>query len=386
MNEQLNDIRLTISWKNVANFDTVERIKFVHRFNNQLIKSQIVQKPNEYIEEASSFFKISGEPVSLYSDIPRETQYIGDHEVSVYFSFVKDLDLWLDLLGNIYVVSITEDDLTRNFDNEEGGVIILQPKLFDTPSYFLDDNAIEYVIRLRKDDTSILDKNIRVISTTIEGGFVMYHVDNTGPERVVEWMAYDDTGSILWVDNFNDAKTFYRVKGKALVPGTTERYEYDIMFLSSSTDIKSPTTRVLYKNPETQEVSFVQMKDIRTSFNDALILFTLASSFTSEMVLGSKEIEYNLISTTPETDYYTDCLRECNNNSNCMGYNNGVRSYNTLCERWVGRGRASLQTVPCVKAKYWCKYYLKDENSNNPVQKTGDINGYKRFFYGGARY
>ena len=372
MSEQLNDIRLTISWKNVANFDTVERIKFVHRFNNQLIKSQIVQKPNEYIEEASSFFKISGEPVSLYSDIPRETQYIGDHEVSVYFSFVKDLDLWLDLLGNIYVVSITEDDLTRNFDNEEGGVIILQPKLFDTPSYFLDDNAIEYVIRLRKDDIPILDKNIRVISTTTEGGFVMYHVDNTGPERVVEWMAYDDTGSILWVDNFNDAKTFYRVKGKALVPGTTERYEYDIMFLSSSTDIKSPTTRVLYKNPETQEVSFVQMKDIRTSFDDALILFYDSKYPDNAMIPGSKEIEYT--NTLKWTDRgngdYSGCARRCLHYPQCKGF-----SY-----RWDGREveHAIVNWYPVARSfsKWACDVYL-DDPGVSPKLKTTNIDEWK---------
>jgi hypothetical protein len=376
MSEQLNDIRLTISWKNVANFDTVERIKFVHRFNNQLIKSQIVQKPNEYIEEGSSFFKISGEPVSLYSDIPRETQYIGDHEVSVYFSFVKDLDLWLDLLGNIYVVSITEDDLTRNFDNEEGGAIILQPKLFDTPSYFLDDNAIEYVVRLRKDDTSILDKNIRLISTTIEGGFVMYHVDNTGPERVVEWMAYDDTGSILWVDNFNDAKTFYRVKGKALVPGTTERYEYDIMFLSSSTDIKSPTTRVLYKNPETQEVSFVQMKDIRTSFNDALIVFYDSKYPGNAMIPGSKEIEYT--HTGKWTDVgnadYAACKDRCLYNSQCEGFS--VRRDGSVTEwgPWTMSGRVE-RLVP----KWACNVYL-DDPGVSPKLKTTDIDEWKHTF------
>jgi hypothetical protein len=192
-------------------------------------------------------------------------------------------------------------------------------------------------------------------------------------------MTHDATGTIAWVDNFNDAKTFYRVKGQALVPGTTEKYEYDIMFLSTSTDIKSPTTRVLYKNPETQEVSFVQMADIKTSFDDALILFTDATSLTSEVVLGSKEIEYNVINQPPETDYYIDCLRECNNNPNCMGYNSSHQSWFGGCKRW-GYSRI------CDFHKYSCKFYLKDENSGIPVQKTDDVKAYRRPFYGGVGY
>lgn len=378
MNEQLNDIRLTISWKNVANFDTVERIKFVHRFNNQVIKSQILQKPPESIEEGSSFFKISDEPVSLYSDIPRQTQYIGDHEVSVYFSFVKDLDLWLDLLGNIYVVSINEDDLTRNFDNEEGGALILQPKLFNTPSYFIDDNAIEYVVRLRKDDTPVLDKNLRLISTTTEGGFVIYHVDDTGPERVVEWMTHDASGSITWVDNFNDAKTFYRVKGQALVPGTNERYEYDIMFLSTSTDIKSPTTRVLYKNPETQEVSFVQMADIKTSFDDALILFYDAKYPDTAMVPGSKEIKYTrteeAVGMFPD-DLYSRCKDWCLFNSQCKGFSSRWHRSEIYTRGLTMGGRPILGQRP----EYLCRVYLDDPSVSSEL-KTTDINEWKHTF------
>jgi hypothetical protein len=375
MNEQLNDIRLTISWKNVANFDTVERIKFVHRFNNQLIKSQIVQKPPESVEEGSSFFKISDEPVSLYSDIPRQTQYIGDHEVTVYFSFVKDLDLWLDLLGNVYVVSITEEDLTRNFDSEEGGALILQPKLFDTPSYFIDDNAIEYTVRLRKDDMPVLDANIRVVSTTTEGGFVMYRIDDTGPERVVEWMTHDATGTIAWVDNFNDAKTFYRVKGQALVPGTTEKYEYDIMFLSTSTDIKSPTTRVLYKNPETQEVSFVQMADIKTSFDDALILFYDAKYPDTVMVPGSKEIEYThareYFSSLNFGELYPKCKSECLSDPQCKGF--ASRWHKTHDWSYI------LGRPTPLSPEYLCRQYLDDPGVSSKL-KTQDINEWKHTF------
>ena len=389
MSDQLNDIRLTIYWKNIANFDAIERIKFVHRFNNQEIKTQIIDRPNDNNDPGKVFFMISDDPVTLYSDIPRETQYVGEHEVSVYFSFVKDLDLWLDLLGNIYVVTITEDDLTRNFGEEGGGILILTPKLLDnSPLYSIDDNPIEYIVRLRKNDTPIFNKHIRLLAATIEGGFKMYHVNTTGDGRVVEWFTYDDTGSIVWVDNFDDAKTFYRVKAQALVPGTTERYDYDIMFLSSEIDIKSPNTRVLYKHPETQEVSFVQMRDLRTSFDDALILFTDAGSLTSQMIWGDKEIAYD---TTQTTDYWgnTDCYRDCSRNPSCRGFKAHHRTVPKTCWWYYGgwaHWSGYRNYYSCDQHYQWCDFYLANSNNpqHTPQHKTSGVNGYRRYFYTGA--
>jgi len=383
MSDQLSDIRLTVSWKNVANFDAIERIKFVHRFNKREIKSEIITRPTGNDVPGLKFFTVSDAPVTLYSDIPREREYIGEHEVSVYFSFVKDLDLWLDLLGNVYVVTITEDDLTRNFGDEGGGILILRPKLLDSSLlYSIDDNTFEYILRLRKNDTPIFDKHIRLLAATIEGGFKMYHVDDTGTGRLVEWMTYDDTGSITWVDNFDDAKTFYRVKGQALVPGTSQRYDYDIMFLSSETDIKSPNTRVLYKHPETQEVSFVQMQDIKTSFEDALILFTDTASLTSELIWGSKEIEYRRIDTTVEQRTDLNCHAACMYNPQCEGFKKHRRGVQEECWCFT-RGRGPSQKYRCKCPLYWverCEYYINYPSSESPL-KTTNVDGYRRYFY-----
>ena len=188
----------------------------------------------------------------------------------------------------------------------------------------------------------------------------------------------------MWVDNFNDAKTFYRVKAQALVPGTAERYNYDIVFLSSETDIKSPDTRVLYKHPETQEVSFVQMKDIRTSFEDALILFTDADSLTSQMILGSQEIAYDRTETTHE-ESHPDCERRCRDNSSCMGYKTHTNWYSVReLDRWYMWTR-SLR-YPVYTTRSWsasrCEFFLKD--SDDPQLKTSAVDGYRRYFYSGA--
>jgi len=401
MSDQLNDIRLTISWKNISNFDTVKRIKFIHRFNNQDIKNQIIHRPNDDNDPFNVFFTVSDTPVQLYSDIPRERQYIGDHEVSVYFSFDRDLDLWIDLLGNVYAVNITEDNLSKSFSEQVDEKLILRPKMLDnSPLYSLEQNVNEYVLRLRKNDTALVDKHVRLLATTIEGGFKLYHINDTGVEHVVEWMTYDDTGSITWVDNFNDAKTFYRVKVQALVPGTDEKYDDNIMFLSSATDIKSASTRVLYKHPQTQEVLFVRIGDIKISFDDAFILFTDASSATNEMIRGSKEIEYDIIHKTNEVEGITvmnprtwserftgfdlswavDCHGDCYRNPSCMGYKKYERTWHVsdcVFEKNYGWSR-------CDKAAGSCEYYLIDEDSSTPKHKTTNIDGYKRFFYTGV--
>jgi len=355
-----NNVRLSLSWRNVSNFENIKRLLFLHKFNNQTIKEEILSKLDPDNEH---YFMITdtSQLLSIYSDIPREERMIGIHSLELFFSFDSESDVWLSLIGNELMIEITKEHLTRDFASEESGLLRIEPISQDNSVEIITDIS-EYILFNKRTNEEIFDRVVRILKVN-NNSFKIYNKDITDS---VTWLSSNETdGSILWVDNVNDAVILNRVS-MATDSGAT------IFILMSDSGF------VLYKR-EFESTKFGKLSEV-SFVNDCEIGF--AGGKRVEMT-GGRWVSIDVTREEYENrgrlsfDPIGECNTACMNKPRCMGVTSGASTIAYTFPKSGGPLGQYIINVPVYNYDAFCKYYYKEPGQTHKQ----NVSHYKNINY-----
>ena len=298
-----NDVRLSLSWRNVANFDDIKRLKFLHRFNNQTIKDEIFsrQDPND-----EHYFIINSQLLSIYSVIPKEERMIGVHSLELFFSFDQESDMWLSFFGDEVTVNITREHLDRVFALEDSTIFELDPITEEDKSVEIITDPSEYFLFNKYTNEDIFNHAVRIVKMN-NNSFKLYNKDVNDS---VKWLSLnEEDGSISWVDTFDEGIALNRVS----IPNDLNG-EFIVLMSDSG--------YVLYKT-ESETPKFGKLSEV--TMNDSEIAFATDSEATMIEPEGGKEIRYTREERTAinpwgrSSNPFDECNTNCLSKPTCVG-------------------------------------------------------------------
>ena len=299
MSDQLSDnIRLSLSWRNVSSFEGVKRLKFLHILNNEIIKEEIIKEEiitNEDQGKENYFTTTSESSQSLivYSDIPREERIIGIHSLKLFFSFKSDDDSWLDLFDIDTNIQIRREHLYRDFALEESGILKMDPS--DT----------QYILFNKHTSEDLFSHTVEMLKTN-GSSFKLSRRDVDSDLK--KWLSLnEEDGSISWVDTFDEGIALNRVS----IPNDLNG-EFIVLMSDSG--------YVLYKT-EFETPKFGKLSEV--SMNDSEIAFATDSEATMIEPEGGEEIRYTREELGQPIDEipFDECNTNCLGKPTCMGVN-----------------------------------------------------------------
>lgn len=364
MEQNNNDLRLTLSWQNISNFENIKRLKFLHIFNNQVMKEELISRQDLANE---SYFTVTNtsEVVSVYSDIPRQESIIGIHSLEVFYSFNSVGETWLSLFEKIFMIEITKGHITRDFASEEYGRIELKP-IPNVVSGYVTTDAHEYILINKHTNEELFDHTIRIVKLDNDT-FKIYNkdIDNT------KWLSLNQTdGSILWLDNIDDAVIL------RLVSVTSDSGVTTNTFMSDS-------QRVLYKKmfkpPKFGNISEVSSTDyaiVTAKGKNPVAMLTPHGgkniSFTREQrqELGKRG-----------DDIGNACNSVCMSKPECVGVDSAASSVKSTFSMSTGGLGNQIKTVTILNDDAYCTYYYGEPTGQ--IQ-TKNVKSYKNVSYSGV--
>jgi hypothetical protein len=366
MEQVNNDLRLTLSWQNISNFTGIKRLKFLHIFNNQVMKDELILRQDLANE---SYFTVTNtsEVVSVYSDIPRQERIIGIHSLQVFYSFNQDGETWLSLFGNTLMIEITKENISRNFASEEYGRIELKP-ISNVIEGYVTTDAHEYILFNKHSNEELFDHTIRILKLDNDT-FKIYNkdIDNT------KWLSLNQTdGSILWLDNIDDAVIL------RLVAITSDS---GVTINTFMTDSQRVLYKKMFKPPKFGNLSEVSSTDydiVTAKGKNPVAMLTPHErkniSFTREQrqELGMRR-----------DDIGNACNSVCMSKPECVGVDSSPSSVldTMLVARPTWRNPWNTETVNILDDDAYCIYYYGEPTGQ--IQ-TKNVKSYKNVSYSGV--
>jgi hypothetical protein len=368
MEQENNDLRLTLSWQNISNFENVKRLKFLHIFNNQVMKEELILNDDPANE---SYFTVTdtSQVVSLHSDIPRQENIIGIHSLEVYYSFNLDGETWLSLFENELMIEITGEHISRDFSSEEYGSIELKPVSNVIKGYVTTD-AHEYILFNKHTNEELFDHTIRIVKLDNDT-FKIYNKDiyNT------KWLSLNQTdGSILWLDNSDDAVILRRVSITSDDGVTTNTFMTNSQYVLYKKMFKPP------KFGNISEVSSTDYAIVAAKGKNPVAMLSPWGgkniSFTREQVVGMGRRGH---------DPLGECNSVCMSNPECMGLDSAASSVWRTYTRYETSWQTPTQPRAIIVTDYnddaRCTYYYGEPTGQI---KTKNVKSYKNVSYSGV--